>query len=134
MEPFATIDDYEARFGDVPAQEQATVEQRLSDASVMMAAAMQAAGIDYEGALPPLSDALVVVCCNVAHRTLQASADAYGVTQYSQGAGGYSESFTYANPSGDMYMTKAEKRMLGIGGARIGCTYPYSVKCGGVGD
>lgn len=134
MEPFATIEDYEARFGDVPAQEQPAVEQRLSDASVMMAVSMQASGVDYEGAKPPLSDALVVVCCNVAHRAVQASADAYGVTQYSQGAGGYSESFTYANPSGDMYMTKAEKRMLGVGGARIGCTYPYSVKCGDGGD
>lgn len=134
MGPFATLEDYEARFGAVPAPEQPMVEQRLSDASAMMAASMQASGVEYEGAKPPLSDALVFVCCNIAHRTLQASADAYGVTQYSQGAGGYSESFTYANPSGDMYMTKAEKRMIGVGDARIGCTYPYSVKCGDGGD
>ncbi len=134
MGPFATLEDYEARFGSVPVPEQPMVEQRLSDASAMMATLMASSGVDYEGAKPPLSDALVFVCCNIAHRTVQASADAYGVTQYSQGAGGYNESFTYANPTGDMYMTKPEKRMLGIGKSRIGCTYPYSVKCGDGGD
>ena len=96
---------------------------------------MQASGVEYEGAKPPLSDALVFVCCNIAHRTVQASADAYGVTQYSQGAGGYSESFTYANPSGRHVHdqggeTDARRRQV----ARIGCTYPYSVKCGDGGD
>ena len=46
-------------------------------------------------------------------------------TNVSQGAGGYTASVGVYNPSGDFYLTKQEKRLLGIGGGRVGMTDPY---------
>ncbi|MFR5000299.1 MAG: hypothetical protein ACLUCU_07595 [Slackia sp.] len=43
-----------------------------------------------------------------------------GVSNYSEGAAGITASVTYANPSGDLYMTATEKAALGIGGGFVG--------------
>lgn len=120
--PFATVADYESRFGEV--EDESRLEVFLNDASVMMAVEMGAAGVDYANAQEPLASAIVAVCCEVAHRSMGARPDLYGVTNYSQGATDYSESFTYANPNGDMYLTKTQKRMLGIRGGSIGSVRP----------
>ena len=39
--------------------------------------------------------------------------DMSGVSQGTQTAGSYSESLTWANPSGDIYLTASEKESLG---------------------
>lgn len=39
--------------------------------------------------------------------------DMSGVTQSTQTAGSYSESLSYANPAGDLYLTTSEKEALG---------------------
>ena len=39
-------------------------------------------------------------------------------------AGPYTQSWTFANPSGDMYLTKMEKRLLGITSGYIGSIRP----------
>ena len=38
-----------------------------------------------------------------------------GVTSLQEGAGPFQRTTQYANPSGDLYLTKAEKRQLGCG-------------------
>ena len=43
----------------------------------------------------------------------QAGPDMSGVTQSTQTAGSYSESLSYANPAGDLYLTTSEKEALG---------------------
>jgi len=50
--------------------------------------------------------------------------DAFGASQMSMTAGPYTQQFTYANPSGDMYLTKIEKRLLGITSSYIGTIRP----------
>ncbi len=59
-------------------------------------------------------DILKLVTCRVVSRMLQ-SDGMPGVTQESWGASPYSGSVSYANPSGDIYLTKFEKELLGIG-------------------
>ena len=59
-------------------------------------------------------DILKLVTCRVVSRMLQ-SDGMPGVTQESWGASPYSGSVSYANPSGDIYLTKFEKDLLGIG-------------------
>ena len=58
-------------------------------------------------------ETLTRICCQMVKRAMIAeAANPTGVTQYSQTAGSFSESGTYANPTGDLYLLAAEKRAL----------------------
>lgn len=129
MEPFATVEQYEARYGEVGDRQQ--VETLLGDASAFIAAqpGFLLLGPDDDGY--DLQQAnLVRVACAVVHRSLSAG-DFAGLSSYSEGGVGYTASVSVSNPAGDFYLTKAEKQALGIGGGRVGQTWPYSVDGGG---
>lgn len=51
-------------------------------------------------------------------RALQTPVDQVPTETYGQTAGPYSENFKYSNPSGDLYFTKAEQRLLGLYGSQ----------------
>lgn len=70
------------------------------------------------------ADVLRLVTCQAATRMLMTSDAGYGVTQQSWGASPYSGSASYANPTGDLYLTKTEKDLLGIGKAWAGYICP----------
>lgn len=119
MEPFATVEDYEARYGEV--DDDKRISTLLSDASAFVASQPGFAvrdGDDLQAA------ALTVVTCSLVNRKVLAGNYA-GLTSVSQGSGGYTASVGVYNPSGDYYLTKQERRMLGIGGGRVGMTDPY---------
>lgn len=127
MEPFATQGDYEERYGADSDPER--VMTLLSDATAFVAAQpgfLLRDGDDLQKAN------LVRVTCAVVNRSLSAGRWA-GLSSVSQGAGGQTASASVYNPSGDFYLTKAEKAALGIGGARVGATDPFG-KGGGDGD
>lgn len=111
MEPFATVEDYEARYGEV--SDDAQLETLLSDASAFIAS--------QAGFSMPTSDVgtanLVRVTCAVVHRSLMSGSWA-GLSNVSQSADGYSASATVYNPGGDLFLTAQEKKSLGIGGSR----------------
>jgi hypothetical protein len=116
MDAYATISDYEARFGAVDASMAPMVETRLADASaIVRQMAHDPSALD--------ADAACMVVCNMVHRTVAVGgtdlSDGVPFTQMSQSAGVYSVSYSVANPYGDLYLTKLEKRMLGIG--RVVC-------------
>lgn len=117
--PFATPEQLEERWRALTDEEQPRAAALLKDASVLMASAMAIHGVDYANAESPLAEALVVVCCNMVRRVMAVDVNMPYANQHTQSAVGYSESFTYANPSGDMYMTKAEKQMLGCTGGKV---------------
>lgn len=57
------------------------------------------------------------VVCAVVKRAMQAPDDAMGAVQSGQvTAGPFQQQYTLANPSGDLYLTKAERRQLGCSG------------------
>lgn len=122
MDSFATVSDYEARYGEVDDREQ--VETLLGDASAFIAAqpGFRLLPEDDDGYALQQSN-LVRVTCAVVHRSLSAG-DWAGLSNASQTAGSYTASVTIANPAEDFYMTKAEKRSLGIAGSRIGTIGP----------
>lgn len=123
MKPFATVEQYEARYGDVEDQKQ--VETLLGDASAFIAAQPGFSLIpDGESGYELQQANLVRVTCAVVHRSLSAG-DWAGLSSLSQGAGSQSASVSVYNPGGDFYLTKAEKQALGIGAARVGMTDPY---------
>ena len=113
---YATIDDLERRWRPLTADESDKAQALLDDAAYMLDATLSAAGIqDVE------DGALVAVSCNMVKRVmLPAESGMYGVSQGTVSADIYSQSMTFANPSGDMYITAIERRMLGITGGYIG--------------
>lgn len=119
MEPFATAEDYETRYGEV--EDEARVSALLQDATNVIASQP---GFELRGGDDTFVGVLETVTCAMVHRSLMSGAYA-GLSNVSQGAGGYTASVAVYNPGGDLYLTRNERRALGLGGGRIGQTDPY---------
>lgn len=123
MEPFATVEQYEARYGDV--DDAGVLGEILMDATREIAAALEQAGIDFSEPTEEFAARLMQVCRSMASRAMGDDGEIpYGVTQYSQGAGEYTQSFSVGNPYGDVYLSKSERKMLGLGRARASFCIP----------
>lgn len=122
MEAFATVEDYETRYGEVSDEQRLAV--LLDDASAFIASLP---GFETRDDDPVFTANLTRVTCAVVNRAMLAG-DMAGIQSYSETAVGISASVTPYNPSGDFYLTKAEKAALGITGSRIGTIPP--VICG----
>ncbi|TXF39071.1 hypothetical protein E4J93_01065 [Collinsella sp. BA40] len=115
--PFATVEDYEARYGS-PAPENAAAV--IADANDAVLGAYLRADGNYEQGCNPVFDLNAkAVACAIAHRALSAPAGYAGASQYSQTAGPYSASLTFANPNGDVYIGRSELKRLGLAGTRV---------------
>lgn len=114
---FASYSDITARLNDETLDED-QVEAYIADASAMLYALM---GSHYNEDSELQAQTLKAVCCNMVARALSASASGagFGVTQWSQTASSFNEQRTFSNPSGDLYLTTAEKKMLGIGRSAV---------------
>ena len=107
---FADVDDVQVRWRNLSTDEEARATALLDDASAMLSQLVDVREGDEEQAALLLS-----TCCAMVIRAMSASeADTFGMTQSTMTAGPYTQSASYANPSGDMYLTKMEKRLLGI--------------------
>lgn len=113
MEAFATVEDLERRWRPLSDAERGRATVAIEDATAFIAS--QA---DTEGRPAAV---LRAVCCAVAKRQMMPSAVSLGgqemepLKQLSYTGGPYTFSGTPANPTGDMYLTAAEKSMLGVG-------------------
>ena len=117
---FADVSDLESRWRELSTEEEARANVLLGDASAMLSALVKVDSSDYEQ-----SELLKMVCCDMVIRAMSATAaDTFGVSQTSMTAGPYTQSFSYSNPSGDMYLTKLEKKLLGISIGYIGSIRP----------
>lgn len=113
---YATVADLEGRYGELSSDLQERAEVLLDDAATL---------IDASATIDPESEtqlaAAKMVSCAVVNRALQASeSDMYGVSDASYTMGPFSQSATFSNPSGDLYLTSGERRLLGAGGTVIG--------------
>lgn len=115
MAAFATVDQLRALPGVTVADD--TAAERLlgmvSSAISSMCDTDEVAG-----------DVLALVTCQATARMMQADGGGFGVSQESWGANPYSGSVTYANPSGDLYLTAFEKSLLGIDAPDAGMVVP----------
>lgn len=117
---YATVSDYEARYGEVASSQQAVVEVRLADAAIVLDALVDTADADEQ-----MLSRLNLVSCSMVNRAMVAEADgAVGVSNTSYTMGPFSQSATFANPSGDLYLTANERRMLGLSSGHIGTIRP----------
>ena len=117
-EPFATVGDLETRWRTLDNPEEVDrAGVLLADASTLIRDL--AGDIDQritDGELDASTPKAIV--CAMVKRAMQGPAGYDGVTQAQQTAGPFQQGVTFANPSGDLYLTKLEKRRLGIGGQR----------------
>ena len=128
---FATADAYRALHDTDLAD--ARLQALLDRASRDVAAELRAAGVDYSEPGEELAADLADVCISLVRRAVGDGADLpFGASSASQAAAGFSASVTLANPYGDLFMTRAERRKLGLGRARAGWAGPFAA--GGEGD
>lgn len=113
MEPFATVEDYAARYGEPGDARRCAA--LLEDASAQMLSAFEAVYGPYqEGVCAAFDRNAAPVCCLLANRVLSAPGVLSGATQYSQGAGGYTASVTFGSAMGEMYLGKTVREALGL--------------------
>lgn len=125
MAPFASVEEYEARYGD--ADDPAALAEVLMDATREIRAELDRAGIPWADPDEELAERLMQACRSMAYRAMGSGAPdvPFGARQYSEGADGYTQSVTLANPYGEVYLSKAERRLLGIDAAKAGFASPY---------
>lgn len=113
---FASVYDLEQRWCDLTSAEEAQAAVLLEDATAyLMALVPVDMGNDEQLGL------LKVVCCNMVKRAMTSAAGGvFGIEDATATMGPFSQRVEYANPTGDMYVTKAERAMLGIGGTKFG--------------
>lgn len=108
-EAFATVAQLAARYP-VKDVDRERAEQLLADASTIIRSEIPSSRLTRD------KDILEMVVCAMVQRSLAASATLgdglTGVSQSSQTAGPFSQSWTFTNPTGDLYLSKAEKRRL----------------------
>jgi hypothetical protein len=118
MSAYATVDDLEKRWRTLTPSEQDKAAVLLDDATAMLdAECKKARAHPHEGLLK-------IVCVDMVKRAMSSPVDDIPATNVQQTAGPYSASLTFANPMGDMYLTKANRKLLGLLRQRIGTIYP----------
>ena len=118
-----TLDEYAARYGTPPDPER--VSALLSDACDMLLTAYEGRfGYYVAGAHPAFDRGYKAVACSVVSRAVSVPDCFAGATQYSQTAGSYNASVTFANPTADLWLGKSDLRRLGLAGMRIGSIAP----------
>lgn len=124
--PFATPAELLALHPDLSAQPAERLEACLAYVSAAIRRLCDAESVD--------ADVLKLVACQASARMLPAEGGV-GVTQESWSATPYSGSVSYANPSGDVYLTGFEQRLLGISGADMEAVFVTPGEaCRGDGD
>lgn len=113
MAAYATVADVEARWRVLDTSEQATAEALLDDAAVYIRAACP--DVDQriaDGTLDP--DIPKIISVSMVKRAMASMASGFeGITQLQQTAGPFTQNTTLSNPSGNMWLTKNDRRLLG---------------------
>lgn len=115
--PFATSDDLAARWRPLSASEQSMATVLLGDASAYIR--VEFADVDERiAATPQCLDPAVprMIVCAMVKRAMLAPVDQGAATAVQQTAGPFSQSTTFANPTGDLYLTSRERKMLTASG------------------
>ena len=124
---YATIDDLNARRSEaIPAGMQGQAQAKLDDAAVLIDSLVTVDVSDQQQL-----DRLRVATCAMVNRALESlESDMYGVSNASYTMGPFQQTATFANPSGDLYLTAREMRLIGATGTTIGSIRPVIGRVG----
>lgn len=120
---YATVQDVEARTGKTYSpSEQTVIEAQLADAGILIDSFNEDASAESK----------LTVSCRMVIRTLNNDSSVpIGAMQGSMSGLGYSQSWTMGTgASGELYLSKQDKQLLG-GGNSIGSYSPVQELCGG---
>lgn len=107
--PFASSDDLKARWPDL--SDTKLADTLLSDASQLIRDTCPGWAHASEATLK-------AIACAMVKRAMIAGSDNAGLSSTQETAGPYSQTLTYSNPTGDLYLTRTEKQRLGQGRQR----------------
>lgn len=118
---YATVDDLTERWRELSESEKKKAAVLLDDAAAFLDAELARRGLTTEG----LQRALKVVSCNMVKRAMAVPYEG-DYTSISRTVGSFTEQYSPRNPYGDMYLSAADKRLLGIdaGRGRIAQVFP----------
>lgn len=115
---FAEVSELEARWRSLDNEEKKRAKTLLGDSSQIIVSLL-----GHDVPEEKIGVAKFVVC-NMVKRVMIAPVDQAALTSEQRMAGPFMTTHSFANPSGDLYLTSAEKRMLGIGKSHIGSIRP----------
>lgn len=125
--PYATAGDLRARWPDMPDGDDPMAGVLLEDASAMLDAMEP-----FDGAVPgeltePQRAALRAVTCEMVRAAMASASDGdgFGAGQLTVTAGPYSQTATYQGAAGSLFVTKAQRRRLGIDQPDAGWATPW---------
>ncbi|MBR3159512.1 MAG: hypothetical protein IKF14_10480 [Atopobiaceae bacterium] len=110
MHRYATVEDYEARYGTLGNTEAARVQLLLDDAAVKITALIERTGIDVEGKC----DIFRVMCCEYVHYKMQFASNV-GLSSVTHQAGSFMETYSLKSEMGfDKWARRHFGDVLGI--------------------
>lgn len=131
MAAFATYADLQKRMRrTLTSAEQTIATQLLDDASGDIRARFRERGWVVEDRIDAgllTEDDLKVVACRAVKRAMAIDDDLEGIKTVQDTVGPFSGSATFANPMGDVYLTKADMRRLGLSGQVAGYVDMFTV-------
>lgn len=107
--PFASSDDLKARWPDL--SDTKLAETLLSDASQLIRDTCPGWAHAPEATLK-------AIACAMVKRAMIAGSDNVGLSSTQETTGPFSQTWNFSNPTGDLYLTRAEKQRLGQGRQR----------------
>ncbi|MDO4413067.1 Gp19/Gp15/Gp42 family protein [Cutibacterium sp.] len=106
--PFATVGDLEARWRGLSQAEQSRAAVLIDDASALIRDTVPG----WEGVS---EETLRAICCAVVRRAMGVGVDMpAGISSVCETGGPFSQQVSFANPTGDLYLTRAEKARMGV--------------------
>jgi hypothetical protein len=111
---YALVSDLRLRWPGLPDSKEAEARARtlLDDAAAVLDAEKEPVVVD--GAATDAAVRRMISCAMVERAMRSDSTSQPGVTQQATTMGPFSKSFTFANPTGDLYLTKQDRRLLGV--------------------
>lgn len=128
MKPFCDIDQYCKRYGSDESVDYLLLNECLKDASYKIVAELESHGIDWKARRKHDKDygrRLTQVCRDMAYRAVCAENTPdipFGATQYQTSADGFSAMASFGTTGGgygELYLTRADRKLLGIGIQRM---------------
>ena len=117
MEAFATVNDLESRWRTMDASEKKRAAILLEDAAAIIAASLEQSGVEVAKDDEVQAANLVRVSCAMVQRAM---AQGDGEQEHAWGGN------IVANPSGDLYLSKVDRKSLGLERMRVGFVSPWS--------
>jgi hypothetical protein len=128
VQPFATITDLSNLWRTLKMDEVDRAESLLEVVSDSLREEAHKVGKDLDAMTeerPSYATVVKSVVVDVVARTLMTSTDQEPMTQFSEGAMGYSVSGSYLVPGGGLFIKDTELKRLGLRRQRMGVIEPY---------